>query len=464
MPISLRSSAKEQQITDSVELIEEYIPLGELQPLPYASQELKKEDFEDLYESIKEEGLKQSFVVARPPDSEDYVLIAGGNSRLEVVQRLHVESRGSRFNEVPCVVITWPGISTAKLSHLITNDVLHNASFIERAKAIMNFIDSNSDLPVNRTTSDRGVSKFFKDHGYPLYRTTYAAMKYAVDHLEKYLPLSLAASLSTLDVKHIQKLENNLKNSWIATGKPESEFTQVFAEVASSCDHEDLDYETLQSVLSEEISRELQYLEGTRKEIDSRKFLGNNKPIAESEPPESNFTKKSARTNTVAEEQDSHSKEDCISPHEQDPSQQIRKLASDIANQFDLQDCISLNSRGEFGFLVLELPPEDSSRTARLVWEYLANFSGSSEMSKAELSSIVSTDSRLYQEMQEHDSSPSLETAKEIDLSVMWSIDSANFELLLQLWRLVFEHTTFRPNVDIPLELDEFDSNERIAA
>lgn len=461
MPSSSVLPAKEQPLTDSVELSEEYIPLEKLKELPYVSREDEKEEFDDLYQSIKEEGLKQPFVVARPPDSEDYVLIAGGNSRLEIVQRLHGESRGSQFTEVPCVVVPWPGISSAKLSHLITNDVLHNASFIERAKAILNFIDGNSDLPIDRTSSDRGVSKFFKDHGFPLYRTTYAAMKYAVDHLDNFLPLSLAASLSTQDVRHIQKLECELKHTWIVAGKSESEFNELFAEIASSCDHEDLDYETFHSVLSDELSRELEYSEINCQEAVSREILDNGNPITKAEPRESKFAANSAYT--VTKKQEPNSKEVENSSHEQDPHEQIRLLAWEIASQFDLQHCISLNDRGEFGFLVVELPPEDSSGTVHRVWEYLANFSGTSEMSKAELSPILSPDSRLYHEMLEHEISPSLETAKEIDLSVLWSIDSANFELLLRLWRLVFEHTTFRPNVDTPLESDEFDSNERIS-
>ena len=462
MPSSSVSPDEKQQITDSVELTEEYIPLHVLKPLPYVSREDKKEDFEDLYESVKEEGLKQPFVVARPPDSEDYVLIAGGNSRLELAHRLHDESRGSQFTEVPCVVIPWPGISSAKLSHLITNDVLHNASFIERAKAILNFIDTNSDLPIDRTTSDRGVSKFFKDHGFPLYRTTYAAMKYAVDHLDKYLPISLAASLSALDVKHIQNLESELKHTWIVAGKSEPEFNELFGEIASSCDHEDLDYETLHSVLTEDMTRELQYFESTHKNAVSREPLDNDNPIAEAEPRETKFIANSAYT--VTKEQESNAKEVCISPHEQNPGAQIRKLASEIASQFDLQDCISLNDRGEFGFLVVELPSDETSQTARLVWEYLVNFSGTCELSKTELDPILSPASRLYQELQEHAIAPSLEIAKELDLSLMWTIDSENFKLLLQLWRLVFEHTSFRPSDDRPIDMDEFDSNERIAA
>ena len=397
MPSSSVSPAKEQPITDSVELSEEYIPLEKLKELPYVSREDEKEEFDDLYASIKEEGLKQPFVVARPPDSEDYVLIAGGNSRLEIVQRLHGESRGSQFTKVPCVVIPWPGISTAKLSHLITNDVLHNASFIERAKAVLNFIDNNSDLPIDRTTSDRGVSKFFKDHGFPLYRTTYAAMRYAVDHLDKYLPLSLAASLSALDVKYIQKLESELKHTWIVAGKSESEFNELFAEVASSCDHDGLDYETLHSVLSEEISRELRYFTINREEAVSRDTLDNDKPIAEPRRNESSLGPDSAYT--VTNEREFNLSEACSSSHEPEPSEQIRQLAMEIAGRFDLEDCLSLHERGEFGFLVVELPSEEASQTARLVWEYLANFSGSSEMSKTELDPIISPDSRLYQEM-----------------------------------------------------------------
>lgn len=462
MPKNFDLSPTELLVSDAVELAEECISIDELRPLPYASQEAKEEDFEDLYESIKEEGLKLPFVVARQPDSKDYVLIAGGNSRLEVVRRLRRESRGSQYDEVSCVVLPWPGMSTAKLNHLITNDVVHTASFMERAKAILNFIDSNPDLPIDRSTSDREVSKFFKNNGFPLYRTTYGAMKYAVDHLDKFLPLSLATSLSTQDVKHIQKLEGNLKHSWTASGKSESEFDQLFADIASSCDHEDLDYETLHNVLTEEISKDLHDFNEQRKERSSREILEHTPLISESEQRESNFEENAAYTFT--KEERSSSNDITISSSEQEPSEQIRQLAMEIAQQFDLQDCLTLSEQGEFGFLVIELPPEEVSQTARQVWEYLANFSGTWEKSKSELNSIVSAGSRLYQEMQEHEISPSLETAKELDLSVMWTLDSRNFERLLKLWKLVFEHTSVRPNIETTADAIELDEDDRIAA
>lgn len=450
------------QVSDAVEFAEECISIDELRPLPYVSQEAKEEDSDDLYESIKEQGLKLPFVVARQPNSKDYVLIAGGNSRLEIVRRLRDESRGSQYNEVSCVVLPWPGTATAKLNHLITNDVVHTASFIERAKAILNFIDSNPDLPIDRSTSDREVSKFFKENGFPLYRTTYRAMKYAVGHLDNFLPLSLAASLSTQDVKNIQQLEENLKRLWTDAGKSESEFDQLFASIASSCDNEALDYETFHNVLTEEISKELHYIEEQCEAESSREICDNAPLITNSALQKSNFEANAAYT--VNQEESSNSNDISFSSDEQEPSEQIRQLAMEIAHQFDLQDCLTLSEQGEFGFLVVELPPEEVSQTARQIWEYLANFSGTWEKSKSELNAIVSTGSRLYQEIQEHEISPSLETAKELDLSVMWTLDSKNFERLLKLWKLVFEHTSVRPNIEATVDAIELDEEDRMAA
>lgn len=456
MPSTAVAPPNDQQIPDGVQITEEYIPVSLLQPLSYVSQEAKKENFEDLFESIKEEGLKLPFVVAQPPSSKEYVLIAGGNSRLEIVRRLHEESRGAQFNTVPCVVVPWPGASNAKLNHLITNDVVHTASFIERAKAILNFIDSNSDLPIDRSTSDRGVSKFFKDHGFPLYRTTYGAMKYAVDHLDKLLPLSLAASLSTQDVKNIQKLESILKHSWTVAGKSESEFDQFFADIAISCDHEDLDYLTLHKVLTEEISKELHHFNEPCEEDSSRE----NPPlIAASELRESDFEANS--THTVSKEECSNSIGITYSSNIQEPSKQIRQLAMEIAQHFDLQDCLIQSEQGKFGFLVVELPSEEVPQTARQIWKYLVNFSGSCEMSKSELEEVVSAGSRLYLEMQENEISPALETAKELDLSVMWTLDTQNFERLLKLWQLVFDQTTVESNIETTADAIELSDNER---
>lgn len=454
------SLSSESKIPHQTDITEELIPLDRIQSLPYAVRENKQDGFEKLYQSIKEEGLQQPLVVARPPDTKEYVLIAGGNTRFEFIQRLDRESRGSRFHEIRCVVIPWPGMCAAKVSHLITNDVLHNASFIERAKAVLNFIDGNSDLPIDRTTSDRGVSKFFTEHGYPLYRTTYAAMKYAVDFLNLHLPVSLASSLSALDVKHIQKLESKYKRAWIEAGRAESEFDQLFAEVARSCDHEDLDYETLHNVLTEQIVTELQDIEENPGSTVLQELPGEDNPHTEPVPRDTavELVSDTSPTNIVTKDETSSTSNFLSLSSEQEPSEQIRNLAIELARQFGFQDCITLGEQGEFGFLVIDLPSEDASQTTRLIWEYLANFSGACEMSKEELMPFLSPDSKLYNEFQESETSTSLQTAKELDLSVMWTIESESFELLLQLWRLVFEHTEFKLDLDdtaAPIESDQ---------
>lgn len=419
-----------------------------------------REDYERLYQSIKEEGVQQPLVVARPPESEHYVLIAGGNTRLEIIQRLHEESRGSRFRDINCVVVSWPGICIAKISHLVTNDLVNGARFFERAKAILKFIDGNSDLPIDHTTSDREVSKFFTEHGFPLYRSTYAAMRYAVDFLNSYLPLSLACSFSTLDVKHIQRLENRLKSDWVAEGKSESEFNQLFIEVAQSCDHEDLDYETFRDLLTEQVVAELQDIEESSVNTLSRETVTKENSATEHCPQKSDIAPEfdTPSTYVVTKDEFCTASEFLNKCMDQEPSERIRNLAMELARRFGFRECIVLGDKGEFGFFVVDLPSEESSLTTRLVWEYLVNFSGTCEMSKDELIPNLKPDSRLYGEFQDQEFSPSLQIAKEIDLSVMWRVDSESFELLLHLWRLVFEHTEFRPDLgdtELPIEFGE---------
>ena len=460
MPESTSTQFSVSQIQHQPDIVEKLIPIDQIQSLPYANQERKPEDYERLYQSINVEGLQQPFLVARPPDSEHYVLIAGGNTRLEIIQRIHEESRGSRFRKINCVVESWPGICTAKLSHLLTNDLVNKSRFIERAKSILNFIDGNSDLPIDHTSSDREVSKFFTEHGFPLNRNTYGAMRYAVGVLNNYLPLALASSFSTLDVKHIQRIEDRLKNDWVSAGKTESEFNQLFVEIAQSCDHEDLDLETLRSLLTEQVLAELQDMDKNSVRAESQETplqeyaTTGNTPRKRETLPESNtnspYIVTGGETSAVSEFLNK-----CV---DQEPSEQIRNIANEIARRFKFQECIVPGDQGEFGFLVVDLPAEESDQTTRLVWEYLVNFSGTCELSKDELNPYLDPNSRLYGEFNNQGISPSLQIAKEIDLSVMWRVDAEVFELLLHLWRLVFEHTQFRPDLgdaEPPIEFDE---------
>ena len=467
MSHSIGSTFDDLSVADQIRVDEQLIALDQIRQLPYIAREKTNEDYEKLYQSIKTTGLQQPFIVARPPDSEHYVLIAGGNTRLEIVQRLHQESRGSQFHEVRCLVTFWPGTCAAKVRHLVTNSVLLSTSFMERAEAILNFIDENPDLPIDRNTSDRGVSKFFLEHGYPLYRTTYAAMRYAVDFLNEYLPLSLVSTLSTLDVKHIQRLENDLKRDWIVAGKEETEFNQLFAEIARSCDHEDLDFETFRSVLTEQIAEELQVVsqdsgDRTAQCVPIEDEL-NTKPVRQEYGVQPEFD--TAPTSLVTSSNEPRAVYDLLNDgNDLEPPDQIRSLAFELAQRFKIQDCVSLNDLGEFGFLVVELPSDEAPRTTVLIWEYLANFSGTCELSKEDLIPHVSNGSKLYNEFQESGSSLSLETAKDLDLSLMWILDSESFELVIQLWRLVFEHTEFRPDLEEIKPPNEPDQHACVAA
>ena len=452
-----------QEISNQEKIEEELIPLEQLRPLPLVLRESNSDDREDLYKSIKETGLQHPFLVARQPDSDGFVLIAGGNNRLKVVQRLNRESRGELFPTVPCVQVPWPGISSAKVSHLISNDVSHQVSFIERAKAILNFIDDNSDLPIDRTTSARGVSRFFAEHGFPLYRTTYSAMKYAVEFLNKYLPSALASSFSTSDVKHTQLLERKLKSQWLGSGQSELVFYQLFAEVASSCDHEDLEYDTFDGLLSEHIEDELQYI---REQSETNPVLPTTSLQAdvahESGTPRS--TTKPISTTLDSNETNELAPEIASSTQDSVGKRQIRDLAMELAREFNLEECLVPDENEENRYLVVELPPDGASPTARLIWEYLANFSGVCEMTETELIPHLNSDSRLYCEYQDHGSFPSFQTAKELDLSVCWYVESKSFELLLTLWQAVFEQIHTERTIEVSNNSFESESSERVAA
>ena len=71
--------------------------------------------------SIRAEGLDQPLVVTQEPGEADYVLQAGGNTRLRILKELHQETEENRFFMVDCLIKPWVHESHLLFAHLREN-------------------------------------------------------------------------------------------------------------------------------------------------------------------------------------------------------------------------------------------------------------------------------------------------------------------------------------------------------
>ena len=93
-------------------------------------------EYDRIKSSIRADGMDQPLVVTCRPDETDYVVGAGGNTRLRILQELYEETGEERFQWVDCLFKPWREESDVLLAHLRENDLRGGLSFIDKAQAV----------------------------------------------------------------------------------------------------------------------------------------------------------------------------------------------------------------------------------------------------------------------------------------------------------------------------------------
>ena len=203
------------------------IAIRDLEPLAYKPDGFESTTDETLYFSIGSIGLQDPLVVAIPPNSSKYTLIAGGNSRLQALQRLWVETEDKRFSRASCLVAAWPGEFRACLAHIITNDVRTIGSFLDRARSLTHIVETHGPATKGRNVSQRDAVALLNGNGYPISQACYGYMVYMVKRLAPHLAGELLEQMGLADVRQIREHVNRLKDQVCNQGMSYQEFAAL---------------------------------------------------------------------------------------------------------------------------------------------------------------------------------------------------------------------------------------------
>ena len=93
-------------------------------------------EYQRIKASVLAEGLDQPLVVTRRPGEKAYMLQAGGNTRLRVLQELYAETGDERFARATCLYRPWTREMDVLLAHLRENDLRSDLTFLDKALAV----------------------------------------------------------------------------------------------------------------------------------------------------------------------------------------------------------------------------------------------------------------------------------------------------------------------------------------
>ncbi|MEM6483377.1 MAG: ParB family protein [Pseudomonadota bacterium] len=230
------------------------LAISRIRPFEYSPRRRPHEARLRLVQSIRQHGLDHALVVTQPPGSRNYVLAAGGTTRLSVLRELAAEAGGARFAKVPCVVIRWPGETELILAHLRENDLRSELVFIEQARAVAQ-CKRLLELDTGRSFSDDELAAQLHQRGYGFSGAIIDQMLYATGRLLEVIPAALDSGLRREAVQQIRYLDVTATHLWTAHGlDPTQPYDDTFLALCRRYDGPDWSFEDLEEAVAVEIA------------------------------------------------------------------------------------------------------------------------------------------------------------------------------------------------------------------
>ncbi|MCU7804228.1 MAG: ParB N-terminal domain-containing protein [Candidatus Thiodiazotropha sp. (ex Lucinoma borealis)] len=229
-------------------------------------------EFDRIKASIRANGLDQPLVITQRPETADYVVHSGGNTRLVALQELYAETGDSQFAHVQCMFKPWSRESDVLLAHLRENDLRGALTFIDKALAVFDIKQLlEEELDIDEI-SQRKLQMVLATGGYSLSHGLISRMGYAVKRLLPLIPQALNAGLGRPQVQRIRALDRAAFQLWKrhALGD-EADFDEVFATLCRRYDAPEWDTGLLHGAIETEIAEQAEVsIQTVRVELDAQ--------------------------------------------------------------------------------------------------------------------------------------------------------------------------------------------------
>ncbi|MEN8131939.1 MAG: ParB family protein [Pseudomonadota bacterium] len=228
-----------------------------IKPYEHNPRRRKNPEYDRIKDSIRANGLDQPLVVTQRPRATDYIVHAGGNTRLLVLKELLDETGDTQFARAPCLFRPWRRESDVLLAHLRENDLRGSLTFIDKARAVheaKQLLREELDI---KDVSQRRLETELRNAGYRISHALSCQMAYAVEKLLPLIPQALEVGMGKHQVLRIQALERATRNLWqrYCFGG-DSAFDDAFTALCRRYDGLDWDTDVLQGAIETEIAEE----------------------------------------------------------------------------------------------------------------------------------------------------------------------------------------------------------------
>jgi len=227
------------------------LSLAEIKPFDRNPRKERNPLYDQIKASIRStKKLITPFKVTRRPGDAIFMIKAGGNTRLSILNELYLETGDDVFNRIDCFFDPWVSDSRMISDHLIENVMHGEMLLIDKSYAISEFKKA-LEKELQQEVSSREFTRHTTEVGYNLSRRHITRMEYVIE-LDEMIPVALRHGFSTTrKIDELKKIHTGYKA--YSANKTER-FDAVFSSVMSSQDGEDFNIEDMRKELDEALS------------------------------------------------------------------------------------------------------------------------------------------------------------------------------------------------------------------
>ncbi len=275
--LNLKNTEDKSSFDDPITKSSVPITIDQLRPYDNNPRTTRNPNYDEIRDMIEARGLDSPPNISRRnPDDEHYIIIDGGNTRLEILRELYekytvlaeqatsldeknkLTEKAQSFFAHKCVFKPWKSESDALAGHMCENEARGPVKFIEKAMAAQKFreiyaqddkqalIDAGGDIDEDYESpplSMRALSRRMASQGWKVSDSHLTRFNYAVTVLIDVIPLALWAGAGQPIVRSVRKYKKAYEDFWQQIDAPEPDkISDYFFEQLHEFDNEELDF------------------------------------------------------------------------------------------------------------------------------------------------------------------------------------------------------------------------------
>jgi ParB family protein of integrating conjugative element (PFGI_1 class) len=225
--------------------------LSQIKPYDRNPRKERNAEYDEIKASIlKTKKLNNEISVTRRPGDDLYMVCAGGNTRLQILNELYQETGDDAFYVLNCLFNPWISELHILTAHLIENGMRAEMVLIDKAYATLE-MKKELEAEQGSELSRNEFSKLATDNGYRISGRNITRFNYAIE-LDQMIPQLLRSGLGSNRIDQIKKLHQAYKD--YCSDKTD-QFELIFVDVMSKHDDEEFDLKDVRTDLDEQLEQ-----------------------------------------------------------------------------------------------------------------------------------------------------------------------------------------------------------------